>query len=147
MNITEGLIVGLSALQKNKMRSLLTMLGIIIGISGVVGIVSVGSGARKLVLSELERIGAANNIAVWRQEWVRKDGHWQRIHSSEYLEYEDARVIEENCPSVENVFPEIGGLDVYLEYRDKDKNSKVDGTVPSYQAARNWFVQNGRKES
>ena len=84
MKITEGLIVGLSALRKNKMRSLLTMLGIIIGISGVVGVVSVGSGAKTLVIGELERIGASNMIVVWRKEWVRKDGRWHRVRSTEY---------------------------------------------------------------
>jgi len=144
MNITEGLIEGLSALRKNKVRSLLTMLGIIIGISGVVGTVSVGAGARKLVVSELERVGAANEIAIWRQEWVRKDGSWQRVQSTEYLEYEDAVAIELNCPSVKSVRPEMGGMTVHLKYREKDKDSKADGVVPAYQADRNWFVENGR---
>ncbi len=144
MKITEGLIVGLSALRKNKMRSLLTMLGIIIGISGVVAVVSVGSGAKKLVLGELERIGASNMIAVWRRDWIRKDGRWQRIHSREYLEYEDAVAIKENCPSVESVLPELGGLNVSLKYEDKDKGSKAEGTVPGYQNTRNWFVDRGR---
>ncbi len=144
MKITEGLIVGLSALRKNKMRSLLTMLGIIIGISGVVAVVSVGSGAKKLVLGELERIGASNMITVWRRERIRKDGRWQRIHSREYLEYEDAVAIKENCPSVESVLPELGGLNVSLKYEDKDKGSKAEGTVPGYQNTRNWFVDRGR---
>jgi len=131
-------------LRKNKMRSLLTMLGIIIGISGVVGVVSVGSGAKKLVLGELERIGASNMIAVWRRDRIRKDGRWHKIQSSEYLEYEDAQAIESNCPSVSSVLPELGGLDVYLKYMNRDKVSKADGTVPAYQFNRNWPVEKGR---
>ena len=144
MKIAEGLIVGLSALHKNKMRSLLTMLGIIIGISGVVGVVSVGSGARKLVLTEFERIGASNMIVVWRKSRVKKDGRWQKVRSAEYLEYGDARAMEMNCPSVKSVLSELGGLGVHLKYQDKDKNTKADGTVPGYQMARNWFVHKGR---
>ena len=144
MNITEGLLVGLSGLRKNKMRSLLTMLGIIIGISGVVGVVSIGSGAKTLVLGELERIGASNTIAVWRRDRVRKDGRWQKIRSTEYLEIEDASAIENNCPSVESVLPDLSGLDVRLKYRDRDKGSKADGTLPIYQTTRRWFVRDGR---
>ena len=144
MNITEGLTIGLSALRKNKMRSLLTMLGIIIGISGVVGIVSVGSGAKALVIGELERIGASNMIVIFRRDWVQKDGRWERVRSTEYLEIDDATAVETNCPSIESVLPEFGGLDVQLRYRDKDKSSKVDGTLPVYQSIRNWFVEDGR---
>jgi putative ABC transport system permease protein len=144
MKITEGLIVGLSALRKSKMRSLLTMLGIIIGISGVVGVVSVGSGARKLILSELERVGASNRLAVWRREWVKKDGRWQRIRSTEYLKYEDVYAVEANCPSVKRVFPHIEDVRVHLKYRDKDKDSKSVGTVLAYQESYNWFVEKGR---
>lgn len=144
MKITEGLIVGLSALRKNKMRSLLTMLGIIIGISGVVGVVSVGSGAKKLVLTEFERIGASNMVTVRRRDWIRKDGRWHRIRSNEYLELEDAEAIEANCPSVVDVTPETYGINVHLKYKDKDRSSGANATVPSYQSARNWYAEKGR---
>lgn len=144
MKITEGLIVGLSALRRNKMRSLLTMLGIIIGISGVVGVVSVGSGAKKLVLTEFERIGASNMVVVWRRDWVRRGNRWHQVHSNEYLEIEDAEAIKANCPSVIDATPESWGIDVHLKYKDKDRGSKANGTVPAYQVSRNWYVDKGR---
>jgi putative ABC transport system permease protein len=144
MNVTEGLIIGLSSLFKNKMRSLLTMLGIIIGISGVVGVVSIGSGARKLILSEFERIGASNEVIIWRRDWVRKGGHWERVKNNEFLDNEDALAIAANCPDARIVHTEIGSLDVQLKYRDKDKLSKIIGTSPVYSLNRNWFVDKGR---
>ncbi len=145
MNVTEGLVIGLSSLFKNKMRSLLTMLGIIIGISGVVGVVSIGSGARKLILTEFERIGASNEVVIWRQDWVKVDNHrWERVESNEYLENEDAEAIAANVPDAKSVHTEIGSFDVQLKFRDKDKNAKVIGTVPMYQTNRNWFVEKGR---
>ena len=49
MQIIQSLFIGLAALRRNKLRSLLTMLGIIIGISAVVGMVSIGDGAKFLV--------------------------------------------------------------------------------------------------
>lgn len=144
MNITEGIIIGLSSLQKNKMRSLLTMLGIIIGISGVVGTVSIGSGAKKLLLSELERIGATNEIVIWKQEWVKKGNRWQRVQSSEYLTYDDALAIASNCPSVKSVHVEIGGIDVNVKYKDRNMNYKMTGTLPNYPVIRNWRIYKGR---
>jgi len=144
MNVTEGLIIGLSSLFKNKMRSLLTMLGIIIGISGVVGVVSIGSGARKLILSEFERIGASNEVIIWRRDWVRKGGHWERVKNNEFLDNEDALAIAANCPDARIVHTEIGSLDVQLKYRDKDKLSKIIGTSPVYSLNRNWFADKGR---
>jgi len=144
MNISEGIIIGLSALQKNKMRSLLTMLGIIIGISGVIGVVSVGSGAKKLILGELERIGSTNMVVIWRRDRVKENNRWKRIQSNEYLEYEDAIAIRESCPSVQTATPEIWGVNVRLKYQDKDKTSKANGTVPGYVSARNWNVDKGR---
>ena len=107
MNVTEGFLIGLSSLFKNKMRSILTMLGIIIGISGVVGVVSIGSGAKKLILSEFERMGATNEIVIWRRDWVRVSGQWERIKSNEYLENEDALAIAANCPDARVVHTEI----------------------------------------
>ena len=143
MNITEGLIIGLSSLHKNKMRSLLTMLGIIIGISGVVGTVSVGSGAKKLILSEFERIGASNEIAVWKREWIRKGHRWERVKNNEYLEYDDALAIEANSSSIKNVHIEMG-VDSHIKYGDKDRSYKLIGTLPLYQDNRNWYAAKGR---
>jgi len=144
MNVTEGFIIGLSSLFKNKMRSILTMLGIIIGISGVVGVVSIGSGARKLILSEFERIGASNEIIIWRKDWVKIGEHWERIKSNEYLENEDALAIAANCPDASIVHTEIGSIDIQLKYRDKDKIAKAIGTVPVYPINRNWPIDKGR---
>ncbi|MEK7395814.1 MAG: ABC transporter permease, partial [Candidatus Poribacteria bacterium] len=144
MNVTEGLIIGLSSLFKNRMRSLLTMLGIIIGISGVVGTVSIGSGARKLVLTEFERIGASNEVAIWRRDHIKQGNKWVRANNTEYLENEDAVAIAKNCPDAKTVHTEIGPFNANFKYQDKDKNAKIIGTVPVYQLNRNWFVDKGR---
>ena len=67
MQITQGVTVGLAALRRNKLRSVLTTLGIIIGIAAVVAVVSVGGGAEHLMLAELERIGGAGLIVCFRK--------------------------------------------------------------------------------
>ena len=58
MSLLESLIIGLQALRANKMRSLLTVLGIIVGVAAVVCMVSVGSGARNEVSEKIRTLGA-----------------------------------------------------------------------------------------
>ena len=65
MQITQGISVGLSALRRNKLRSVLTTLGIIIGIAAVVSVVSVGGGAEHLILLEMERAGGAGDDCLF----------------------------------------------------------------------------------
>ena len=90
MQITQGVTVGLTALQRNKLRSVLTTLGIIIGIAAVVAVVSVGGGAEHLMLAELERIGGAGLIVCFRKDTFRReDGSYYENKHPAYIEYED----------------------------------------------------------
>ena len=57
MHIVEGVSVGISAIHSNKMRSLLTMLGIIIGVAAVLAMISIGDGAKEIVLRDAEKMG------------------------------------------------------------------------------------------
>ena len=99
MQIIQSLLIGLAALRRNKLRSLLTMLGIIIGISAVVGMVSIGGGAKFLVLAEFERMGGSDLIICFRPRWIqREDGNWEQNKAPVYLEYEDIDAIMTACP-------------------------------------------------
>jgi len=144
MKITQGFILGLAALRKNKLRSLLTMLGIIIGISAVVGMVSVGGGAQRLVLAEFERIGGATLIVVYRPEHIKKDDRWVRNKSTEYLRLEDEAEIIANCPSVDKISSEISGFDLPASRGNKHKNVRMASGTPGGEYARNWFAETGR---
>ncbi|MBC8231646.1 ABC transporter permease [bacterium] len=144
MNITQGFSVGLSAIHKNKLRSFLTMLGIVIGIATVIGMVSIGDGAKRLVLAEFQKIGAANTVIVFRPGRIEKDGKRVRNTSPEYLEYEDALKILASCPSVESVSPEILQIELPASYRGNTKEIKVSAGIPGYARAHNWDVESGR---
>jgi len=144
MNITQGFSIGLSAIRKNKLRSFLTMLGIVIGIATVIGMVSIGDGAKRLVLAEFQKIGAANTIAVFRPDRIEKDGRRVKNTSTEFLEYEDALEILASCPSVETVSPEILEMELPASYRSNAKDIKISAGVPSYAKSHNWNVESGR---
>jgi hypothetical protein len=75
MVLFETIFVGLSQLRANKLRSILTLLGIVIGVSSVIRIVSIGEGLRRTVVSEFARSGGAGTVLVRPpDEWVRRDG-------------------------------------------------------------------------
>ena len=64
MLLFETMLVALTQLRANKMRSFLTMLGILIGIGSVMGVTSIGEGLRKRIVSEFERVGGSSLIVV-----------------------------------------------------------------------------------
>ncbi len=66
MNVKESIVSAVTSVMNNKMRSVLTMLGIIIGISSVILITSVGNGANKMVTDEFEDIGV-NGLEIYTQ--------------------------------------------------------------------------------
>ena len=64
MVLLETIFVGLSQLRANKLRSVLTLLGIVIGVASVIGIVSIGEGLRRTVVGEFARSGGAGTVLV-----------------------------------------------------------------------------------
>ena len=144
MQITQGVSIGLAALQRNKLRSVLTTLGIIIGIAAVVAVVSVGGGAEHLMIAELERIGGAGMIVCFRKDTIRReDGSYIKNKDPEYIEYEDLAFIIENCPSLKLATAQ-SGMNLPVSHKHVNQSLDVQGTTPFYQEANNWYVQAGR---
>ncbi len=144
MQITQGVSVGLSALQRNKLRSVLTTLGIIIGIAAVVAVVSVGGGAEHLMLAELERIGGAGLIVCFRKgEFRREDGSYYENKHPEYIEYEDLDFLLENCPSLKAATA-LGEMTFTVSHKRVNQSLQVVGVTPFYEEVNNWYIQAGR---
>ena len=144
MQITQGVSVGLAALRRNKLRSVLTTLGIIIGIAAVVAVVSVGGGAKHLIRVELERIGGAGMIVCFRKEAIRReDGSYIENKHPEYIEYEDLAFIVDNCPSLKLATAQ-SGMNRPVSHKRVNRSLDVQGTTPFYQEANNWYIQFGR---
>ena len=146
MRLIEGLSIGLSAIRANKMRSLLTMLGIIIGVAAVLAMIAIGDGAKIIVLKDAQKLGGANQFTMYRTSYKREGGRWTRIRSNEYLEYEDVLAIEAQCPSVKAVTPRIpewrGSL---IQTADgSETRAGYNGVDAAYPIAMDWDVQEGR---
>ena len=146
MKIGEGFVVGFAAIHANKMRSLLTMLGIVIGIASVLAMIAIGDGAKLIVLQDAQKIGGANQVTLYRSGHIRKGNRWVRNRSNEYFEYEDVLAIEAECPSVKGVIPRVPrwrGVLVQAE-GGAEKRTGYEGITPFYQVGMDWESASGR---
>ena len=146
MHIVEGVSIGISAIRGNKLRSSLTMLGIIIGIAAVLAMIAIGDGAKTLVLDEVERFGGANMFKLYYNPWRRAGNRWVRHRHNEYFRYEDALAIEAECPSVKFVVPRLPRWERVLIQAEggAEARSEYNGVTPVYAEAMNWNIQIGR---
>ncbi len=137
-----SLKIALRALRTNKMRSFLTMLGIIIGISAVIAMVAIGSGASRIISDQIASIGS-NILLVLPGS--RTSGGIRLGHgSTPTLTYDDAKAITSECPSVALAAPIVrGGAQVV--YGNMNWSTAVMGITPEYLSVRDWPVIDGRK--
>lgn len=143
MKLAENALVGLTAIFTNKLRSLLTMMGIVIGIAAVVGTIAVGEGARTLVMRDVEKVGGRTGFLLQRNSWIQKDGRWIRNPSREWFTHKDALAIRARCPSVQEVIPEIiDGANVEVGREGRDY--LFEATLPAFPEVHSWVVDFGR---
>jgi len=99
----EILRISFRSLRANKMRSALTMLGIIIGVAAVIAMFAVGTGANRQIAETISGMGS--NLLMILPGATTSGGARMRLSSDSALTLEDARAILEECPAVEDVAP------------------------------------------
>ena len=146
MRIVEGISVGISAIRSNKLRSLLTMLGIIIGVASVLAMIAIGDGAKAIVLQDAQKLGGVNQFTMYRSSHKRVRGRWTPNRSNEYFEYEDVLAIEAECPSVKLVVPRIPEWRGVLVQAagGAEHRTGYNGVNASFSEAMDWDIQQGR---
>ena len=143
MKLLENVMTALSALRVSKTRTALTMLGIIVGIAGVIGVMSFGAGAKSLLLWEVEKVGGPSVFGVYRSDWIRKGNRWVRNPMEFFLTMDDVRAIQAKCPSVDVATPEMAAP-VTLSVDGKNKHVPMEATTSRYQIVRKWYNRYGR---
>jgi len=130
-----------SAVTVNKVRSGLTMLGIVIGIASVIALVAVGQGSQASIQSSIDSLGA--NLVMITPGATRSVGTTLRAAagSSETLTPDDATAIE-SLSNVEAVAPEVSGR-YQVIYKGQNTNTSVMGTTPAYEQVRNVSIDTG----
>lgn len=146
MRFFEGFSVGLSAIRSNKLRSLLTMLGIIIGVASVLAMISIGDGAKEIVLQDAQKLGGVNQFTMFRSSYRRVGSRWMPNRSNEYFELDDVLAIEAECPSVKVAVPRIPEWrGVLIQTNDgSEVRSGYNGVNHSFSDAMDWGIQEGR---
>ncbi len=124
------------ALVSNRMRTLLTMLGIIIGITSVVSIVAIGEGARRYVLKDIQEIGTST-IEIFRGRDFGDD----RQQGIRPLTPADMHALAE-LPYIDAVIPNVSST-VRLRYRNLDFSANASGSTQDYLRARGLKIAQG----
>jgi putative ABC transport system permease protein len=130
------------AFSANKIRSGLTMLGIIIGIASVIAMVSVGQGAQRSIEESIESIGS--NLLIIRPGSAMSPGQSvsQGQGSAESLTMEDAEAITSEIDTVESVAPTVMG-NYQVVVSGENMRTSIVGTTPEYIIARNISIKKG----
>lgn len=139
MQLIETVRMATATLTANKLRSSLTMLGIIIGNASVIAMVGVGQGAQQLAKNQFQSLGP-NTLFITPGS---REERQTTFELPKTLVYEDAKAIAEQVPSVEGVAPQISNNQV-ITYRDKNSNDSVIGTTPDFLSVRRFQVAKGR---
>ena len=141
MDFLQTLKIALRALRTNKMRSFLTMLGIIIGISAVIAMMAVGAGARHVISQQIASIGS--NIILILPGSTTSGGLRSGTGGAQTLVNDDVKAIMAECPSVEMAAPTTRNA-ALIVYGNMNWSSIVMGTTPELFAIREWGVVSGR---
>jgi putative ABC transport system permease protein len=132
--------LALRALARNKMRSALTMLGIIIGVGAVIAVVSIGQGANYLVQQGIAAMGT--NAVFIAAGSNRAGGVRQGYGGVRTLTVDDMNAILREIPLIKEAAPSLSSGQ-QIVYGNQNWNTRVTGTTPNYFDIRTWPVQSG----
>jgi putative ABC transport system permease protein len=140
VNVLASIRIALRALAANKLRTILTMLGMIIGVAAVISLMSVGRGAQAAVTERIQGMGT--NLLFIRPGSAQQAGIRQGQGSAPTLTLEDAEAVAEQVATVSSVAPEIGGP-AQLVASGQNWGTRVTATTEDYPDVRNFRVANG----
>jgi len=139
MLIGEIISVALGALRANKLRSLLTMLGIVIGVAAVIAVVALGAGAQSAVKNRITSLGTTLLTVMPGQQ----RGMGVAFDQSVKLTMDDAKAIEEKTTTLNAVQPEINSR-VQVQYLNQNASTSAVGTSANYLEVRKYELEAGR---
>ncbi|MBQ3337054.1 MAG: ABC transporter permease [Selenomonadaceae bacterium] len=140
MLFTELLKMAWRSLGANKLRTFLTMLGVIIGVTSVIALVSVGMGVKKNILDNISRLGS--NMLIVMPGSANRGGMRGAAGSVITLTYDDAEAIKKKIKNVEYVSPTVQGS-YQVVYGHENWNTTVTGVVPEYVAIQSLELKSG----
>ena len=140
MKVVDLTVLSLRQLAKNKLRSLLTVLGIVIGIAAVTVMVSIGQGGQALIQNEFRNLGS--NVLIIFPVW-KESAAGVREGRVQTLSADDAKAIAEECPAVRAASPLVGASGQVVGGNINWKPDNMQGVGPDFLIIRNWSMAAG----
>jgi putative ABC transport system permease protein len=140
MDLVSILKIAWRALARNKMRSILTMLGIIIGVGAVIAMVGLGQGAQEQVQAQIAAMGS--NMLFVLPGSVNRGGMHMGWGATKTLVYADKEAIVKECQSVRDVAP-LDMTQAQIVFGNDNWYTTVNGTEPQYFDIREWPIAEG----
>ena len=137
----ETIMVALGALRANKLRSLLTMLGIVIGVAAVIAVVALGRGAQKAVNDRISALGTT--LLTVSPGQAMGQGGVRTGFGSAKLTMEDAKALEDRGENILAVQPEMSGQ-LQVQYLNKNTNTQIVGVTSNFPEVRKYELAAGR---
>lgn len=141
LTLEEHFKQGLKQLLSNKVRTFLSILGVMIGVASVVTMMAIGLGAQKSIESQLSSLGG--DLLTVRSGIRRSAGVTAQAGATAMLYYEDAEAIQNKFPVIKGVAPSLEGR-AQVSFKNKNWNSSIIGVDKNYYDLRNWQVVEGR---
>ena len=143
MDALETMRLAKDALMSNKMRSMLTMLGVIIGVASVIMLVAIGAGARTYIHQELGNLGTNILIVVPGKTSTKGGFHPPTATTIRKLVYDDAIILKRRSRHIADAVPIILGSSK-VKYQNQSRDNNVVGCTETYFEMRNLAVESGR---
>jgi putative ABC transport system permease protein len=140
MNLLNVLKVASRSLGRNKLRSFLTMLGIIIGVAAVIAMLAIGQGARYVVESQIASLGT-NMLIVFPFASTQGGVRWEAGTSIRLTE-DDANAMRDQCPAIQHISPMVRASEQVVA-GNLNWRTQIQGVLPDYLSIRDWPVQSG----
>ncbi|MEA4900634.1 ABC transporter permease [Desulfitobacterium sp.] len=141
MNLFELMRISVRALKANKLRSLLTMLGIVIGVAAVIAMVGIGNGATANITSQIQGLGS--NLLIVTPGQTNTGGVRGAAGSSNTLAMKDLTKIEESCSAVKKTAPFVN-TNAQVVYGSGNTSTSIGGTTDAYAQVRSVTIMRGR---
>lgn len=144
IDLESTLRIAIRTIRINKMRSILTSLGIIIGVSSVIIMLAIGMGAQRSMAENMAKMGS--NLLMVVSGSTTSGGIRMGAGSKQTLTYSDALDIQKKCPSVLAVAPYLSGTKQVV-FGNQNWSTGIQGTTPNVMIVRDWGVEYGRSFS
>ena len=141
MEILNTVRIAAKALRRNKVRSALTALGVIIGVASVIAMIAISSGAREAIDAQIQSTGT-NVVYVSAGSFGRGGGVRGGIGSVQTLTLEDSQAIRDQVPTVGKLTPVVRGR-AQVVAGDENWNTSIEGGNEDYLTIRNWPLSSG----